>query len=437
LSLRIGQEVQKVLRESLRPYNNGYPLLTGVSLVKKRFKAIAILTLICVVACSAGSQSAHKESTADKVVPAPKEWVPYYGGQTADVELTDAEKALWNRVMAYSRRSCAHDSRLTIAAREHASMLSQNGQLLQDGDMDRLRFTFLKLGGTDYGIQPFVTSVDEAGLDALFALIKSRGAKWSHCGVGVMGTGPGAKAVWIGVDRVVDLSPFSVSVYPGTNVLLRGRVLPRSSGFIHLFVGYPGGEVHRFRPVALKSDGRFNLFVPLKARGRSEIELMVDSGRGLETVVLVPIFVGEEPDTKPVVVPNMDTQDASRSPEETLFDYLVMARKRAGVIQLIRDAKLDKVARTHSEEMAQHGFFGHVSPYRGALAKRLARDGLSPARSAENVARSRSLLRIHRNLLKSPSHRVNALGPEFTHVGIGVARDGDDFIATEIFGAFK
>ena len=95
------------------------------------------------------------------------------------------------------------------------------------------------------------------------------------------------------------------------------------------------------------------------------------------------------------------------------------------------------MARDHSEEMARHGFFGHVSPYRGALARRLARDGLSPVRSAENVARSRSLLRIHRNLLRSPSHRVNALGSDFTHVGIGVARDGDDFIATEIFGAFK
>jgi hypothetical protein len=198
------------LRESLGFYNNGYSFLTGVSLVKKRFKTIALLTLICGVACSAGSQSVTKESTAEKAVPAIKEWVRYYGGQAAEVELTDAEKTLWNRVMAYAKRSCAHDFRLSIAAREHASMLLQNGQLLQDGDMDRLRFTFLKLGGTDYGIQPFVTSVDEAGLDAFFALIRSRGANWSHCGVGVKGTGPGAKAVWIGVDRVVDLSPFSV-----------------------------------------------------------------------------------------------------------------------------------------------------------------------------------------------------------------------------------
>ncbi len=352
------------------------------------------------------------------------------------MELTDAEQTLWNRVMAYSKRSCAHDSRLTIAAREHASMLLRNGQLLQDGDMDRLRFTFLRLGGTDYGIQPFVTSVDEAGLEALFTLIRSRGANWSHCGVGVKGTGPGSKAVWIGVDRVVELSPFSVSVYPGTSLLVRGQVLPRSSGAVHVFVGSPNGTVRRFRPVRLRRDGRFNVFVPLKARGRNEIELMVDSGRGLETVVLVPVFVGVEPDTKPVMAPNMDTQD-TRSPEEALFDYLALARQRAGVNRLIRDPRLDKVARSHSEEMADHGFFGHVSPYRGALAKRLARDGLSLIRSAENVARSRSLLRIHRNLLKSPSHRVNALGTEFTHVGIGVARDGDDFIATEIFGAFK
>jgi hypothetical protein len=408
-----------------------------VSAVKKWFKAILFLSLICAVACSTGPQSVRKETAVVKATSAPLPWTDYYGGRAAEVELTDGEQTLWNRVMAYSKRSCAHDSRLTIAAREHAAMLLRNGQLPQDGDMDRLRFTFLKLGGTDYGMQPFVTSVDEAGLEALFALIRSRGANWSHCGVGVKGTGPDSKAVWIGVDRVVELSPFSVSVYPGTSLLVRGEVLPRSSGEVHLFVGYPTGAVRRFRPVRLRRDGRFNVFVPLKERGRNEIELMVDSGRGLETVVLVPVFVGVAPDTKPVLAPRMDTQDAARSPEEALFDYLALARKRAGVNQLIRDPGLDKVARSHSEEMAEHGFFGHVSPYRGALAKRLARDGLSPIRSAENVARSRSLLRIHRNLLKSPSHRVNALGSEFTHVGIGVAKDGDDFIATEIFGAYK
>ena len=91
-----------------------------------------------------------------------------------------------------------------------------------------------------------------------------------------------------------------------------------------------------------------------------------------------------------------------------LFDYLAAARKRAGLRPISRDTRLDRVARAHSREMAERGFFGHVSPYRGALAKRLARGGLSPLRCAENVARSVTPLRIHRNLMQSPSHRLNA-----------------------------
>lgn len=137
-----------------------------------------------------------------------------------------------------------------------------------------------------------------------------------------------------------------------------------------------------------------------------------------------------------MIKPAISDENPNAPPAQILWGYLAASRKRSHLPMLKRDDRLDGIARKHSEEMVAKGYFGHVSPYSGELANRLKRSGLAPRRFAENVARSGSLLRIHRNLMASPSHRVNAMDPGFTCVGIGVAVDGNELIATQIFADF-
>jgi cysteine-rich secretory family protein len=368
-----------------------------------------------------------------KKEPATPSWVSYYNSLSEELELNSREQQLWNEVATRTELDCRIDRRLVAAAREHAGDLVESPGLQSDADIDRLRFSLQRSGNTDYGIQPLVdVSGDKSG-QPFVDIIAKRGKGWSHCGLGISGTNVRPTVVWIGVWRVVELKPFPVRVTTGANVQIRGRLLIEKREAIQPFVGRPSGAVERLSPVIPRLDGQFSFNVPLHEAGRNELELMVDAGRGPETVVLVPIFVGVEPDSRPVVGPHLSADDDSRSPNDILFDYLAIARRKLRLSGLRRDLRLEKVALRHSVEMLERGFFGHISPYRGALEKRLQMAGLSPLRSAENIARSSSLLRVHRNLMSSPSHRINLLDPQMTHVGIGVAREGQYYVVTEVF----
>jgi uncharacterized protein YkwD len=74
----------------------------------------------------------------------------------------------------------------------------------------------------------------------------------------------------------------------------------------------------------------------------------------------------------------------------------------------------------------------------GNPAIRLQALGLRPTTAGENVAHALSVVRAHRALWDSPSHRSNLLHSAFTHVGIGLARDEDgSYWVCEMFAAFR
>ncbi len=90
-------------------------------------------------------------------------------------------------------------------------------------------------------------------------------------------------------------------------------------------------------------------------------------------------------------------------------------------------------ARQHSEEMRDLKYMSHESPlpaYR-TLPMRLAIAGVSENTSGENLGfyasnrmgeTARDFMRtIFRNLMKSPHHKANILGPQFTAAGMGIA----------------
>jgi len=120
---------------------------------------------------------------------------------------------------------------------------------------------------------------------------------------------------------------------------------------------------------------------------------------------------------------------------EEALRLLNESRRDAGLNVLRPDPTLQLLAMRHSREQAARGRVSHHSVEFNLSTERRVRISFPDVpRLAENVARNRTVERMHQGLLNSPGHRRNRLDPEFTHVGIGVAWDGSFALyLTEIF----
>ena len=132
--------------------------------------------------------------------------------------------------------------------------------------------------------------------------------------------------------------------------------------------------------------------------------------------------------------------------ERQLFALVNEERRKRGLNELLPDETLTKIAREHAAEMREKGFFAHESPTPGRrepLDRYMLYETRKPQTIAENVARrwgSRPSLNesnirgTHADLMQSSHHRANILREGLTHLGIGVASNGQgDFWVTEVF----
>ena len=124
------------------------------------------------------------------------------------------------------------DSRLALAARAHAETLISSRESIGDGQIDLLRFTLRRLGGTDYAIEPVITTLDPAGRAFLKQIVAKQQAKWTHCGLGVAETGKSVLAVWIGVERAVEMDPLPMAVSPASKLDMRGQRTQAPDGVV-------------------------------------------------------------------------------------------------------------------------------------------------------------------------------------------------------------
>jgi len=103
---------------------------------------------------------------------------------------------------------------------------------------------------------------------------------------------------------------------------------------------------------------------------------------------------------------------------------------RARILQW--DARLAAVARAHSEEMASKGFFGHAGADGSLPDVRISRAGIQWQASGENIAKFPNVSDAEAALMHEPkfqpNHRANILNPDFTHVGVGIARGRDGML---------
>jgi len=133
--------------------------------------------------------------------------------------------------------------------------------------------------------------------------------------------------------------------------------------------------------------------------------------------------------------------------EALLRDLINAERKQQGLTVLQPHPVLAQVARSHSEDMRDRGFFAHESPVPGKRTSMdrflLVFDG-PPAVLAENIAcrnhtteyslSAANIRATHDGLMHSEGHRANILLPMTTYIGVGIAvNDNGDYWLTEMF----
>jgi uncharacterized protein YkwD len=204
-------------------------------------------------------------------------------------------------------------------------------------------------------------------------------------------------------------------------VTLVGRLLGRFSS-PGVLVAAPRGGVRHLAMSARK--GRFELTVACDSGdGVYQLEVEGDDGHGPGVLANFPLYCGVEPPARVALTSNEVTrsQDAAEA-ERELLALVNRDRAAAGLPALLRDARLQEIARGHSREMARTGEVVHISDKSGGAVDRVRAAHVSPAPRtlAENVGRAFSTVEVENGFMGSPGHRANILNPDMTHVGIGV-----------------
>lgn len=249
------------------------------------------------------------------------------------------------------------------------------------------------------------------------------------------------RTAWVALlsERKIVLDPVPRAAEPGQSLRLAASWTGEALASPRLVVLAPGETT---RELAARVEGGMATVTTgaLREAGEYTLELIADGLYGPEVLALLVVRVGGQPSTvwsSPVVSRALPL--TTFEAERRLLELANEERRRLNLAPLIADATLQAVARAHSADMAETGFFGHRSPRRGDFGERFRAGGWRALRAAENLSKSESILEAHAGLMASPAHRSNLLSPTFTHLGIGVAtRKGDldrtEFIVTQVFG---
>lgn len=239
---------------------------------------------------------------------------------------------------------------------------------------------------------------------------------------------------------ILELQPYPDRIQPGAQVIFSGKLKPGySSPWASIML--PNGDVRTIREEQVrKDDGRFYIEVNFDAGpGRYKVEIIAVGKYGNEVAANFPVWAGDAGPSaeQPKLYPLADPRTPSDVLEKRFWDMVNNTRKEKGIRELPWDNQVSQLARNHARDMADNGFFGHISPKHGNLARRAVdlfgwqttiwgippgppRAG-EPNYIAENLSLTISLASALEGLMESPAHRKTLLFPHFTSGGIGMA----------------
>lgn len=124
-------------------------------------------------------------------------------------------------------------------------------------------------------------------------------------------------------------------------------------------------------------------------------------------------------------------------PEKILIDLVNQERAKKNLKPLVPNAKLFAAARAHSKNMVKHGNVAHVLDGKNSQAR--AKDHGYPSFSVGenltgNIGEPVYAMKVWMN---SEGHRANILSPNYSEIGVGLARLGNSekYLWTQVFGS--
>lgn len=267
-----------------------------------------------------------------------------------------------------------------------------------------------------------------------------------RCGLARSNSAQGEILAVIAVDVLADLEPIPTQVRLGQWLRLRAHLHPDATAAEIILLGPRG--LPRSVPTSVQ-DGLVQAAFSLDAPGSWVVQILATTERGPRPVAEANIEVGGPPPATYVSQPvpgefepipgALQSQETSTSPsllEAHLFRMLNAARATERAPQVRWDARLHALAQAHAGAMRRAQRIGH-NLGQGDPRARLDTAALPLLTGGENVAHATTVVRAHRALWSSPSHRSNLLHHRFTSVGIGVAEDTDGSVwVCELFGRF-
>ncbi|HLT39084.1 MAG TPA: CAP domain-containing protein [Enhygromyxa sp.] len=411
--------------------------------MNKSLATILKASLLLALACEPGTNAATD-------VPGPSdgstryideiEAVAHATGTAADTygvdrphPLTEVEAAILSAIQGRHRGDLTHDPALSAMVRDLAvaspSRFDMPPTLLDalmawHGVADpQPAVVVVELQGSEHGCDRQAKPDCAEALDALVSeVLRTIGKGRWRVGVGVSAVEAGAKTrMMVGVvERAVELEPIPVAIDAGGTINVSGKLLgARQKPRIERVD--PRGRWARV-PAVVGSDSSISAKVACDGgRGPYQIEVLADGDLGPEVVANFRVFCGvERPSEIRFVYERLGPKVTSADVVRGNFDLLNAEREARGLPALAWDERAAAVAKAHSQDMADHGFVGHVSPTTGDASARFERAKIRGTVVRENVARGYGPKGIHESLMNSPGHRANLIAEDVTHVGIGV-----------------
>ncbi len=114
--------------------------------------------------------------------------------------------------------------------------------------------------------------------------------------------------------------------------------------------------------------------------------------------------------------------DIDAAAEERMLVLVNQARAAQGLRPLVMDEAVRAVARRHSADMRDRGYFEHQDPEGQVPADRAQAAGIRFRLFGENISMGAEVGAAHEALMNSAGHRANILHPDYGRIGIGIVR---------------
>lgn len=143
------------------------------------------------------------------------------------------------------------------------------------------------------------------------------------------------------------------------------------------------------------------------------------------------------PNTTPEQKPDSTPSNPSTAPEQKpstdfssyqqqVLDLVNAERAKRGISALTLDSSLSSVATKKSQDMVNKNYFDHTSPTYGSPFDMMKQFGISYRTAGENIAKGQKTPQeVVAAWMNSEGHRKNILNPNFTNLGVGIAKDSN------------